>query len=366
MTSKSARFAPRKSSFRRPLHGFTLVELLVVITIIGILIALLLPAVQAAREAARIAQCQNNLKQLALGFLHHEEALHIFPSGGWSFMNVGDPNRPVGRRQPGGWNFSILPYIEQQPLFNLGLGAPEASPALLAANTQRIETPLTIYNCPTRRKTQFFPWHASSNLDENFIDCNAVEHCPRMDYAACTGDPDMAYYASLSSIWSPFSVPSYAQGDSYSVLSHNPNWNTINALYHFDGVCYRASEVKVSDITDGLACTYLVGEKYLNPDEYYTGTNWGDDQNEMLGWDDDNHRTARVYSGMSPPFEAYPPAQDTPGDANDVIFGSAHYAGFNMALCDGSVHMMNYSIDPETHRRLGVRNDGLIIDPKKW
>ena len=156
-----------------PRRGFTLVELLVVITIIGILIALLLPAVQAAREAARIAQCGNNLKQLALGFLHHEEALRIFPSGGWSFMNVGDPNRPVGRRQPGGWNFSILPYIEQQACSTSAWGRRGQSPPL-AANTQRIETPLTIFNCPTRRKTQFYPWNATSNLDENFIGCNAV------------------------------------------------------------------------------------------------------------------------------------------------------------------------------------------------
>jgi prepilin-type N-terminal cleavage/methylation domain-containing protein len=347
-------------------RAFTLVELLVVVTIIGILIALLLPAVQAAREAARTAQCQNHLKQLALGFLHHEAALHIFPSGGWSFSNLGDPNRPNGRRQPGAWNFSILPYIEQQALFNLGLGAPEGSAALLAANTQRIETPLPIYNCPTRRKTQFYPVNLSSQVGWPWIYSNAVTVTARMDYAACTGDPDMSYYASLDSIWLPFTVGSYSQGDYYSNFSNPTNWHTINALYNFDGICYRASEVRVSDVTDGLAYTYLLGEKYLNPDEYFTGTNWGDDQCEMLGWDDDNHRTARVYSGISAPFDVMPPMQDMAGYPNDVIFGSAHLVGFNMAMCDGSVHMMNYSIDPETHRRLGVRNDGLVIDPRKW
>src|SRR5450830_1653987 len=88
--------------------AFTLVELLVVITIIGILIALLLPAVQAAREAARQTQCRNNLKQLSLGCLNHEQILGFFPSGGWGATWVGDPAR-IGNRQPGSWAYAILP-----------------------------------------------------------------------------------------------------------------------------------------------------------------------------------------------------------------------------------------------------------------
>ena len=93
-------------------RAFTLVELLVVITIIGVLIALLLPAVQAAREAARRTQCSNNLKQLALSSLNLEQTQLHFPTGGWGFLYTGDPNLGTGRNQPGGWLFNLLPFLE--------------------------------------------------------------------------------------------------------------------------------------------------------------------------------------------------------------------------------------------------------------
>ena len=93
-----------------------------VITIIGILIALLLPAVQAAREAARQMQCKNNLKQLALGCLNHENATGRFPTDGWGFAWTGDADRGTDWRQPGGWIYNILPYIEQQTLHDMGAG----------------------------------------------------------------------------------------------------------------------------------------------------------------------------------------------------------------------------------------------------
>ena len=128
-----------------------------------------------------------------------------------------------------------------------------------------------------------------------------------------------------------------------------------------DGVSEQRSQVKMADITDGAAYTYLVGEKYVDPDCYTTGEDGGDDNPAMCGDSNDNNRWASSNA-------AYRPMRDTPGQTGwdqDSIFGSAHAAGFNMAFCDGSVRLMNFSIDLLTHSHLGSRNDGAVIDGKK-
>ena len=135
---------------------------MVVITIIGILIGLLLPAVQAAREAARQLQCQNNLKQLGLAALNHESATGRLPTGGWLWIWIGDPDRGNDHRQPGGWIYNLLPYLEQQPLHDLQAGKGVGSPERLAAATQMIQTPLSVMNCPTRRPAVPYPVWADS------------------------------------------------------------------------------------------------------------------------------------------------------------------------------------------------------------
>ena len=136
---------------RRFQRGFTLVELLVVITIIGILIALLLPAIQAAREAARRAQCCNNLKQLALGVMNYESTYKTYPVGCF------DENK--GKNEAWGWGAYILPYIEQGQLFNaMGVKTQELMALLKGPNSKLAQTPIKTFRCPTDKTPDQVPW----------------------------------------------------------------------------------------------------------------------------------------------------------------------------------------------------------------
>ena len=168
-------------------RGFTLVELLVVIAIIGILIALLLPAVQAAREAARRIQCQNNLKQLALSFQVHHDAQKQFPSSGWGWRWQGESDRGFGKGQPGGWAFNILPYIEQSALRDLTKGL--QGTALDNAIKQTGSVPIAGFACPSRRRPLTYPLVRNGDLAINCKSCPANGTCSlaRSDYAANSG-----------------------------------------------------------------------------------------------------------------------------------------------------------------------------------
>ena len=159
--------------------GFTLVELLVVITIIGILIALLLPAVQAAREAARRAQCSNNLKQMALACLAHEQANGYLPERRLGWWWGPDSDRGFGKKQPGGWHFSILPYMGLDNLHDMSLGQN------YKAITDMIATPVSTFYCPTRRQAIAYPYNCSPGYPQLVTRPAATGHT---DYAANGGD----------------------------------------------------------------------------------------------------------------------------------------------------------------------------------
>jgi prepilin-type N-terminal cleavage/methylation domain-containing protein len=348
--------------------GFTLVELLVVITIIGILIALLLPAVQAAREAARRAQCTNNLKQIALACLTHEQQNGFLPTAGWGEFWTGEPTRGFSKKQPGSWVYNILPYMEQGVLHDLDIDKPTDGSVARPGIMQCASTALTVLICPTRRRTILYPFGNSVNAVGFCRIVNAGVPQPTVtghgDYAGSGGDAQIrgdAGYAGPGTL---------AQGDSWT----DAQWISNTSLYgpgwsyaQGNGIFYIRSMRKMAEITDGTSNTYLAGEKYINTDFYDTGQCWADDDSYATGFDWDSVRWSTDKPHWCPSeCQDQTPWPDTPGDwTHWAAFGSAHATSFGMAMCDGSVQAVSYSIDVGVHHCLGAINDGNTIDAKK-
>jgi prepilin-type N-terminal cleavage/methylation domain-containing protein len=314
------------SSIRK---GFTLVELLVVIAIIGVLVALLLPAIQAARESARRSQCGNNLKQISLAALMHHDTQGFLPSGGWEPAWTADPDNGFGASQPGSWVYHILPYIEQGSLQLLGSDSLLAPAPASKSSVQkqsaavRESTPIATLNCPSRRSDGLF-----QNSDRYGIyacyNSDVVNDVARTDYAANTG-------AGLD--------PQAKDTSSVTVT----------------GVIYRESEISFSRIEDGTTSTYMIGEKFLSPPFYLTGEDFTDRESMYSGGNDDNQRITCLE-----------PLPDTQGITETARFGSSHPGVWLVAMCDGSVHSMSYDIALEVHAQSGSREGsmcGLEIAP---
>ncbi len=322
--------------------GFTLVELLVVITIIGILVGLLLPAVQSARESARSNTCKNNVRSLGQAAIAYETQYKFFPSGGWGYNWTGDADLGIGGNQPGGWGYGILPFLDAKNVYEQGMGLSNKADLI----GQRNALPNATFICPSRRAIQAF---AAPSPAPTLIGATPQPFYGRTDYAANAGDgtknQDLAGPADATT------------GQTWNAQNkwNKPNTNADPTAY--TGICYVHSQITVAHIIDGPSNTYLFGEKYMNPDHYVDGADKGDARPLYVGFDTSNHRVANV---------AMPPLQDTQGIDNILIFGSAHGATFNMVFCDGSVHAISYSVDPETHRRLGNRADRLQVDPTKF
>jgi len=300
-----------------------------VITIIGILIGLLMPAVQSVREAGRRATCKNNLYQIGRAVSQHYAKQQFYPVGGWGWGWAGDPDRGYTNRQPSGWTYNILPYLELDNLHDMGKGCVDSEKRRLGRIAT--ETTIAVYGCLTRRAPLAYPYvHGSPyyNIDRPTV-------IARTDYAMNAGSIQPG---------TPAKGPStLAEGDAKT------DWGTAAQS---NGVCYLHSQVSV--IEDGDSNTYLVGERNINPDGYATGKLQDDDQGWNLGYDWDTLR-----------WTAQQPHRDQAGFDGHLVFGSAHPSGWNVVFCDGAVRTMNYGIDPDTHRCLGSRNDHTPIDQSR-
>lgn len=374
----------------RASHGFTLVELLVVIAIIGVLIALLLPAVQAAREAARRTQCKNNLKQVGIATQGFVDVYKHFPTGGTkndpsfdAYFTGGKPNGPL--RQCLGWAYQLLPFLEQS---NVKDAAAALNDGTGAKNALRVlaDTPITMYNCPSRRGPT-----RGGEMGGQFAGFSFF----LMDYAATLAGPSRAQFDSslfsasdfdallanpsgdLPALW--WGCRSGCGGGEYPFAYTQSAVNSYSAA-EFRGIVQRVDwsqfapnspqawsvgftkKVSFKSITDGSSNTMWVGEKRLIPSQYETGNSW-DNRGWSDGWDWDILRSAFWIMGSDneqPAFNEHLNGTSGPVRGGGRSFGSAHSGGMNSVFADGSVQFINFEIDREIFNLLGNREDGEI------
>ncbi|MCE9528629.1 MAG: DUF1559 domain-containing protein [Planctomycetales bacterium] len=321
-------------------RAFTLIELLVVIAIIGILVALLLPAVQYARESARRTECSNNLAQIGKAIHLHENSLKVLPTGGdhpWpDFANYRDP---VGGGYYGpdmqgvGWAFQILPFMENSNVMNQR-GANDAVTQKLITST-----PMQMYFCPSRRRNA----HYGTNV---LIDYAAA--CPTNDLSNTDNSSAQSNALWRGSIWST------AYNQNYGGVIVRTNWD-----HYAQSKAGCTNPITLSNIKDGTSTTMMLGEKRLIPAQYTTGA-WHDDRGWTDGWDPD---IIRLTSAPFGPDIRSQQALDS-GTMGDIAyhFGSAHATGMNCAFADGSVKFVPYSINRVNFNRMGHRSDSQNVD----
>ena len=334
--------------------AFTLVELLVVITIISILMALLLPAVNAARESARQLQCQNNLNQIGKACQNHITSKGALPSGG-KYNYIGeaqlddDGGKGTTEKQVGGWIFNLLPFIEQESLFLMTKEGDSARERVAA-------TPVKLFYCPSRRTPQGYPMTASRPTNMS----NSLTLYGKTDYAANGGNSQNIFKGATAA--------------------------TNNSNEQLSGVVRPMKPVSDKEIRDGAAHTILAGEKYLPPEQYETGSNKGDDSVWLVGWDNENIRFAPYFNGQTGKPELYTgwetkkptcdgsasanrerfPRPDTRGEGTNldcINFGAAHSSFMQVVMVDASVRHINYAINPKVLGCLCNRADDVGIDP---
>jgi prepilin-type N-terminal cleavage/methylation domain-containing protein len=287
--------------------GFTLVELLVVIAIIGILLALLLPAVQAARESARRCSCCNNMKQIGLALHMHHNTYSRLPAGWDGYDTAG---RPWAMGVPGwGWAARILPFLEQanveKNLINYKL--PVWDPANSAARLHSIVT----YRCPSDTGK---PRFENEEEHSHFDDDHDHDHGEALEYATSN-------YVGV-----------FGTTQTHECGELPPGSQCVG-----NGVFYHNSNLRFSDVIDGLSQTFMVGERNSRLD-YST---WVGTLNHI------HCSPGRLVGSAS-----YPPNSQHTDDHN---FSSEHPSGTHFLLCDGSVRLISETIETGAYHALCTR-----------
>lgn len=341
--SSRSRGRRRSNANRVKRSGFTLVELLVVIAIIGILVALLLPAVQAAREAARRATCLNNFKQAAIALHNFYDTKGHYPPGAMYSVAMNDPGIPPGT-VPGmqgiSWSAFVLPHLEHQETFDL-IGDDETvftQPGIWAAAAVLVPT----YVCPSNRNELGWTDHVTGNSHGS----------PEMDLRISNIVGVMGYY--------PF-----AANDPYPITLSHATFTSYQQKAMGNGMFFNLSKITLNKVTDGTSKTLLLGET--------TGHKGRDHAGELVtiefSW---VTRTCQsVDEGINPPF-SIPGGRDqnllmgVSGQnrheelTDQFGFSSFHPGGAHFAMGDASVHFLNEDIDQSVLEEMAGRNDGGI------
>jgi prepilin-type processing-associated H-X9-DG protein/prepilin-type N-terminal cleavage/methylation domain-containing protein len=309
----------RRFQWSRPRHAFTLIELLVVIAIIAGLIALLLPAVQSAREAARRAQCLNNLKQIALALHNYHDAVLTFPPG---YVSLTQGNQPDGAEIGPGWGWAsmALSQMEQFGVYNaVNFSLTTSDPSAQTARSSRLST----FLCPSNVGSGSPLTIKDASGDVLVADLAAGQ------YIAVAGQLEPEEFAAQN-----------------------------------NGVFYRNSKIGIRDITDGTSTTLMVGERSQNvADATWVGMIPNGRACNNPIWPVQDCETSNVlilgHTGPSPDEPWIDPPNNKTAGVDD--FHSRHPGGCNFAFCDGSVRFIKETINPQTFSNLATRAGGEVI-----
>jgi prepilin-type N-terminal cleavage/methylation domain-containing protein/prepilin-type processing-associated H-X9-DG protein len=317
------KFHPRGPATSR---AMTLVELLVVIAIIGVLVALLLPAVQQARDAARRTSCGNNLRSIGLALLSYHDLHRSFPFG----INEHETL----------WSALILPQLELGTMYDT-LIFQESGPGQWSsdsANEKAACTLIPVYRCPTLP----IPKH----LDDN-PSGSVMEGRVPISYRACTG----------SNGWS----------DTAETIPRNaPSGAIALDSLLLNGIFFGASRTRIAEVTDGLSNTILAGESYTDPRFIKDGQAmdyWQLGAPQTGTWVPGGTGGTEFSEGLGSTGPRMNSRLDlsTPGAVMEVSFGSYHPRSAMFSFADGSVRLLSDTIDLEAYRALGSRHGGEVV-----